>query len=385
MMTCAGFDPNGGLSETLIGLDCRMNTIVAGGYTRLFGPDGAFDAALTSALTIFVLLIGYGLMTGRMRLSVPSMTPKIVTLALVLTFATAWPAYQAVIYGLLMEGPDRIASVFMGAAGQGGAAQAFAIRLDRLFEVLTEMGSLVAAAGDPTSEAVKFAAGLARTSGITILLVTVGLLVISRIVLALLLALGPLFVVLALFKATRGLFEAWLRTSVGFAFVPMLAVLGGAGLITMIEPMIGPIADNPAAAVEDPRALIILFVTVMVYAALMPLLGFVGLSLTRGWRTGGGPPANPGQSQDRAETATVALATGGAGSMDGRVSELVAAVMRSDGNDGTAAAAAVQERAAAANDASSRSLPIRSGRTAGLGQSFRAPPQTRMLSGKVGS
>ena len=64
-------------------------------------------------------------------------------------------------------------------------------------------------------------------SALLLLLGTVGVLVTARIALAVLLAVGPVFVVLALFPGTRGLFAGWLRGVVLTAVTPLFAVLGG--------------------------------------------------------------------------------------------------------------------------------------------------------------
>ncbi len=63
-----------------------------------------------------------------------------------------------------------------------------------------------------------------------------GLLVTARIGLALLLALGPIFVVLALFDGTRGLFTGWLKGLVMLALAPLFAVLGGTIMLELAVP-----------------------------------------------------------------------------------------------------------------------------------------------------
>ena len=74
------------------------------------------------------------------------------TLGFVLTFATALPAYQAVVYGLLTGGPDQIASAFLGA--KSGATLAFVSRLDGLFGAVLEIGrTLAALRSTPASKA----------------------------------------------------------------------------------------------------------------------------------------------------------------------------------------------------------------------------------------
>lgn len=374
-----------GLSQALVALDCQVNGLVEGGYGRLFGAGGAFNGVLTGLLTIYVLLIGYGLMTGRLGLSLPALTPKVACLALVLTFATAWPAYQAVVYGLLTKGPDQIASAFMGA--RSGAADAFAHRLDRLFDTLVRLGQAISAAGDPNTEAVKLASKLVWTSAIATVLSTVGLLVISRIVLALLLALGPVFVVLALFGPTRGLFEGWLKTSVAFALAPMLIVLGGSGLAAILEPMSAAILRDPLGAVHDPRGLVGLFVVAMVYAALLPTLAWVAVSLTRGWRVHGAW-AEGGRSAT-IDTRNAEQVSGGATDASGvpavldvRLANLVAAATRDAAIAGAPLQLSVE---AAVGPGATGGSPGADRRARGLGQSFRTIPSAGTISGRIGA
>ena len=54
---------------------------------------------------------------------------------------------------------------------------------------------------------------------------TLGLVLTAKVVLALLLALGPVFAALLLFEQTRGMFDGWLRAAFAFAFIPLFTTL----------------------------------------------------------------------------------------------------------------------------------------------------------------
>jgi type IV secretion system protein VirB6 len=64
---------------------------------------------------------------------------------------------------------------------------------------------------------------------------TIFLISLSRIALAVLLALGPLFIVLTLFNATRHFFESWLRELANYALVTVLTVLLAAMMLDLVE------------------------------------------------------------------------------------------------------------------------------------------------------
>jgi type IV secretion system protein VirB6 len=373
-----------GLAAGMSALDCQINAAVTLGYGRMFAPGGVFGVTLTSLLTLYVAFIAFGLITGRTRLTLPSMTPKVLTLGLILTFATAWPAYQAVVYGLLTKGPDQIASAFLG--GHDGAARAFADRLDVLFEQMTDVAEAVSTQGQSNAPNVQTAIKLTWASALTLLISTAGLLIVSRIVLAVLLALGPVFVVLALFAKTRGLFEGWLKTATALAFTPMLLVLGGSGVLAALSPIITSIADDPAGAVREMRPILTLFLGAVIYALLLVALAWTAVSLTRGWslKLGEETVAAPDVSlQASAYSERVASPqAAGVNAIDSRISSITASVLRETSAGADRRVEIVSSRnEPAATSSTTATRP----RVEGLGQTFRAPGETRALTGTIGS
>lgn len=272
------------LATALAAIDCQLNTAVGIAYARLFGHGGSFALVLTALLTIYIALLALGLIGGRARLSLSSAMPRVLALGLVLTFATAWPAYQTVVTGLLARGPDQIASAILGGNG-GNATQVFAQRLDGLFGSYVELAQALQAQGKDASANLQLSARLAWSGALLLVLSTAGLLVMVRVVLAILLALGPVFIVLALFRGSRGLFEGWLKTVVAFALAPLLLVLGGSGVIALLSPLLQEAMNDPIAAGEAVRPLAMLFVAAVVYVLTLLGLFWAALNLTRNWRS----------------------------------------------------------------------------------------------------
>jgi type IV secretion system protein VirB6 len=323
-MTCPALPigDDASLQATLTAVDCQLNAGVAAAYGRLFASGGALSLALSTILTIYVAVLAFGLLTGRTRLTLYALAPKATALCLVLAFATSFQAYHTVVHALLSGGPDQIAALVLGA--RGGATQAFATHVDSLFNSALAASQVVANA--PDAAAAQNAAGLMRFSALELLLSTVGLLVVSRILLTVLLAIGPIFIVLALFSNTRGLFEAWLRTTVAFAFAPMLIVLGGGAVLGALKPIIGVITDDPLGAAGDLRPVAMLFVGVNVYALLVLAAAWTAVSLTRGWKT---KPDSPALAADAAKSAADgAPLPAPAAAAESRASDLAAILMR---------------------------------------------------------
>ncbi|MGC1302141.1 MAG: type IV secretion system protein [Caulobacteraceae bacterium] len=398
--SCPGFDDKAlGVAHALASVDCRVGLVVTSSYGHLFGQNGAFGTVLTALLTLYVAFIAIGLMTGRTQLTLSGMAPRVLVIGLVLTFATSWPAYHAVIYGLLVGGPEQLATTL---AGSSGDTAGFAMRLD---ELLGRFADVTKALGDNTPGASKalgplagpqMAASLVWISGMLILLASAGALVLTRIVLALLLAIGPVFVVLALFRQTRGLFEGWLRTALLFSLAPAFTVLAGSAAVSVLGPLIDTIADDPSAAVDDLQPILELFMGSVVYVGLVAMLMWTSASLVNGWRFGRGTGRGASTSTsdgERSSTTTLlqaaAAASGGTSRSqptDPRVGQVVSSLSRDGGDQSAPVSVRVEQAAGAARSDPSVAPGPTAGsqrRTEGLGQGLKPAAPAARLSGAL--
>ena len=294
MNQCAPFGAEGpaGVVDALSKVDCLATEATSVSFGRLFGAHGSFQAALTIILTLYVALLAFNLLTGRSALRISVLTPRMMTLGLVLTFATSWIAYQSVVWNLATGAPDEIASVLVGS--NGSATVLFAQQLDGLFSAITDAVSNIkpAAAAMP---GLASPTNILSLAALILLLGTVGVLVVCRLALAALLIIGPVFIVLALFEGTRGLFEGWLKSVAMFALVPLLTVVMGSGMLVAIAPMVAGLgADGGEISL---RSAVSILVAAIIYLSLMLVVFKVAGMLTRSWRLGraaAGQPASAG-------------------------------------------------------------------------------------------
>jgi type IV secretion system protein VirB6 len=293
MNQCESFGPEGpaGIADALQKVDCLATDATSVSFGRLFGAHGSFQTALTIILTLYIALLAFNLLTGRSALKISVLTPRMMTLGLVLTFATSWIAYQSVVWNLATGAPDEIASVLIGS--KGSATVLFAQQLDGFFAAITDAASHVV----PNPAVAAATPGMASPANILsigaliMLLGTVGVLVVCRLALAALLIIGPVFIVLALFEGTRGLFEGWLKSVAMFALVPLLTVVMGSGALVAIAPMVSGLDQ---AGTDIPlRTAVSILVASIIYASLMLLVVKVAANLTRGWRIGKAPALVP--------------------------------------------------------------------------------------------
>ena len=281
-----------GVAASLRAVDCASSQMAQAAFGRLFGSGGALVPALTILLTLFVALFAFALITGRSRIGISSLTPRIVTLGLVLTFATSWIAYQSVVWNLATGMPNQLASILTGTPGN--AVDVFAQKIDVVFQ------ALIQASQGQQAQSTFSPPGLLWLGGTLLLLGTVGVLATSRIALAVLLALGPVFVVLALFPGTRGLFTGWLKGVVLLALAPLFAVLGGSLMLELAVPVLSSLVTVPGQI--NAQAAMAFFMIGAVHAALMILVMKVAGAMVAGWSVFG----LAGGASERSETASAA-------------------------------------------------------------------------------
>jgi type IV secretion system protein VirB6 len=285
-----------GIGASLRGVDCAASAMAQAAFNRLFTAEGAFGPTLTILLTIWIAFLGYSLITGRSRIGLASLTPKMVTLVLVLTFATSWFVFQKFFWNLAVLAPDQIASVLMGT--DGSATTIFADKLDVVMLSLMEASGGDAMANDTS---IFSPPGLLWSGGTMLLLGTVGVLATCKIALAILMGLGPIFIVMALFTGTRGLFVGWLKGVVLMALAPLFAVLGGSLMLELAIPVLTSLAATPGKI--DVRPAMAFFMIGAVHLALMFMILRVVSTMVSGWTVFGF--ANAERGEDRAPAPVV--------------------------------------------------------------------------------
>jgi type IV secretion system protein VirB6 len=369
-----------GVAASLRAVDCAAGAMAQTAFGRLFGTNGALAPALTILLTLYVAFFAFSLITGRSRLGISALTPRMITVGLVLTFATSWLAYQSMVWNLAIGAPDQLAALMTGV--NGSATQVFADKIDIVFTALVDSSG--SAANENTST---FSPpGLLWLGGTLLLLGTVGILATSKIALAILLGLGPVFVVMALFPSTRGLFVGWLKGIVMLALAPLFAVIGGSLMLDLSVPVLRALAETPGSV--DPTAAMAFFMIGAVHVALMFMVLKISGTIVSGWTVFG--LAGSGNDADRAAEAAppVVLAPAGAAATEApraapsRDIRLSPNAPMAANDPGTAAGASRESRIVsstqygASSAAPSANASLSRGR--GIGSRFRAPANSRL-------
>jgi type IV secretion system protein VirB6 len=373
-----------GVAAALRAVDCVAGETTAAAFGRLFAPGGALLTVLTILLTLYVAFFAINLLLGRASLGVRSLTPRMMTLGLVLTFVTSWIAYSSVVWNLAIGGPDQIATIITGS--EGSATQVFAQKIDVVFQALQQASPSQAAGAEGSKDVSAFSPeGMMWLGAMLLLLGTVGVLVTARIALAVLVAVGPIFVVMALFPGTRGLFTGWLKGLVMLALVPLFAVLGGSVMLELAVPILAAVTQSPGQI--DPQAAMAFFLVGAVHMALMIMVLKVTGTMVSGWRVFGMVPEKGERGEVRAPSAPAVVAPFAQGSpaqapsgaQDRRIPVSSFAVAPPANDAGMAGAGGgrdtrvVTREVASAGAHVAPASPGGASRARGIGSRFRAP------------
>jgi len=271
-------------------LDCRAEMLDTSAFGALSAPGSTLSLLLAGFLTIFVALIGYSLLAGR-NFSMRGGTMAMVKIGLVLTLATNWSAYKVLIYDVAVDGPAQIAAEIGRAGGMPGSDGTLVQRLDAADGALQQLAILGPGQLDfsqaqsvsppPMAGFDAFALGGSRILFLTSALVGI---VSVRLVAALMLALGPYFVVLLLFESTRSFSEGWMRVLAGAAMAAVGVSLCLGFELALLEPWLSNVLARRVSGEALPTAPTELFVTISFFACTIAAAIFASTRLASAFR-----------------------------------------------------------------------------------------------------
>jgi type IV secretion system protein VirB6 len=281
---CTSTAPRRLVESVLDDADCQTFGLVERGYAALAAPGSSTSLALTAMMVIAVAFFGYRLMLGR-GAAISDLTGLALRLGIVLLLAASWGTFQEVVYDMLARAPTRIAEDLVASIDAPKPLAGIQSALDKIEAASIgwrqRAGIASPLVGGPPTTAMTL-----NVSAFLLTLTTLGLLVVSRVVLALLVAIAPVIAGFLLFDATRGLIEGWLRAIVAAALVPVGVLALAAIELAIIQPMLDRILQQQAAGQYLEESITPLGLVTIIYSiAVIASLGALR-TIARGIRLG---------------------------------------------------------------------------------------------------
>jgi type IV secretion system protein VirB6 len=204
----------------------------------------ALEPALVTLATVYVMVWGWLHLTGRIEEPFVAGLRRLMTLAVVLGLAVHLWLYNSLIVDTFYRAPAQLAAAVIGTSDPVSVVDAIWERGGRVASYLWNNGGLF------SGDIGYYLAGASVWVLVGLLCVyTMFLIALSSIALAVLLALGPLFLTMLLFDATRRFFEAWLAQLANYALITVLTVLVAALLLEVVQSYADQTAARGAAIV----------------------------------------------------------------------------------------------------------------------------------------
>jgi type IV secretion system protein VirB6 len=226
----------------------------------------ALEPVIVTLATVYVMVWGYLQLIGRIDEPFVAGLRRLITLAVVLGCAVRLWLYNGILVDTFYRAPAELAGAIVGA--QDPVAT---------IDTIWERGGAVAGylwnnGGVFNGDIGYYVAGAVVWTLMGLLCVyTMFLIVLSDIALAVLLALGPLFITFLLFDATRRFFEAWLAQLANYALITILTVLVAALLLQVVESYAAQTAAR-GTAIATVDALSMVLVAVLVFLLLRQIM-----------------------------------------------------------------------------------------------------------------
>ncbi|WP_313614910.1 type IV secretion system protein [Agrobacterium sp.] len=186
---------------------------------------------LTAALTLYVVLYGYLVLRGSVQEPIIEFAFRAVKLAIIVMLVRNASDYQTYVTGIFFDTLPKEISQALN-SGTAPSASTFDSLLDKGQKNAQEIWSR---ASWPIDIVTGFGGML--VIGASFLVAAIGYIVslYARLALAIVLAIGPIFIALAMFESTRRFTESWIGQLVNFVILQVLVVAIGSLLITCID------------------------------------------------------------------------------------------------------------------------------------------------------
>lgn len=246
----------------------NIDAVIVGYVQGAFGSLTPIVSTLwTSMFIVFIAIYGYKIMiSGRFVMS--DLWVHCFRIIAILVIATEWNTFSVFILDIVTNFPSAIAGQMLNGAFVGSQDITSAnTALGDFYERGMSVSSLImeGAGWNITLMSYSWAVALVviALTGYALMLIA-----LSKIAVAILLAVGPIFILMFIFTQTKSLFEGWLRTLLNYSIIPIFVYGLLALLLTLIEP--------PLAAMESN---ISLSAQIMTYIAPFLLVSVVSLLL----------------------------------------------------------------------------------------------------------
>ncbi len=211
---------------------------------------GAITPVTTSLLAIYVMLWGWAMMRGMISEPVMDGINRIVRLSLITGVALSVGRYNEYLSDFLWNTPDAMAGYIASGYSDSASNTQY---LDSLWSQIYDIG-------DAFWQKASILNGVFQSIGLMVISILIWasgvaatayaayLLVLSKIALAILLGIGPMFVLLIMFEPTKRFFDTWIGQALNYVFLVMLTAASIKLMLAILQKYLVSVTSSGALA-----------------------------------------------------------------------------------------------------------------------------------------
>ena len=191
--------------------------------------------AVTTLLAVYVMLWGWSMMRGVIEEPITDGVTRIVRLSIIVGLALSVGRYASYISDWIWAAPDALAQVITGEQSKSSITfldnllDAYFRLANKYLDLAIEEGWVSPDLGLLISALALFIAGILVTGYCAFLFL------LAKCALAILLAVGAIFIALSIFEATKKFTDAWIGQTLNFVFMMMLAAAACKLILKLME------------------------------------------------------------------------------------------------------------------------------------------------------
>lgn len=212
-------------------LETGVNMLLTGYVTsKSSAVSAAIAPVALTGVTIYVLLMGFAIMRGEAHDSLHTFLWRSFKIAFVAGLALSAGEFQGSIIGMIEGIQGGLTSAMSGAPSIGAL-------IDAVDQPFVDLQTALWAQAAPTgisilpSFSLVFAAVLVALAQFFMFIIAFGMYLLAKVALALVLAVGPVFILCAMFPATQRYTESWIGQALNFALLNVL-IAASIGMLT---------------------------------------------------------------------------------------------------------------------------------------------------------
>lgn len=196
----------------------------------------ALQPVFLLGMTCFVVWWGYEMLFGRAQMTAGAFVWRFGKLILIYSFIFSWGTYQPLIVTPLIEAPNAVATLVCQAAGGDACGSSGSSMSQGLTDIWTAglgASKTISSAGGWTGVGLMILAIFVMAIVGFLIAVAVVLLMIGKMTMFMLLAIGPIILCCAIFNFTSPITDGWMRSLAQYALLPMI-VYGLLGVMLLL-------------------------------------------------------------------------------------------------------------------------------------------------------